>query len=102
MMTYSIALPAVVLFSLNQSRAYAAFGALVQLILLFALIIPDQKVFLRNVSTYIAETRSASHVSRWFTVSFFIFMVIFITVHYLQEKINRRTVGRTCNILGRV
>ena len=93
MMTYAIALPAVALFALNQSRLYASIGAIVQFILLLALIIPDQKVFLRNVSEYLSETNRKTIIQCSPEVSFAIFMIIFITVHYLQEKINRRMVG---------
>ncbi|KAG9023299.1 hypothetical protein FRB95_013270 [Tulasnella sp. JGI-2019a] len=72
MMTYAVVVPTMVLFAFNQCRLYTTIGATIQFILLAALIIPDQTVFVRNV------------------ISFVLMMFVFIVVHYLQEKIMRR------------
>lgn len=97
MMTYAIALPTLVLFALQQNRAFASFGAFVHFVLLFALIIPTQAVFLRNVSEYLLvldlnDRRAYSHGSAPRLVSFAVFMMMFILVHYVQEKTTRRMV----------
>ncbi|KDQ07591.1 hypothetical protein BOTBODRAFT_149123 [Botryobasidium botryosum FD-172 SS1] len=72
MMTYSIAMPALVLFSCHQKRGYASFGMLVQFAFICGLVLPVQEIFVRNV------------------VSFFLFSTFFIIVHYVNERIDRR------------
>ncbi|KAH8928958.1 hypothetical protein BT69DRAFT_1256863 [Atractiella rhizophila] len=72
MMTYSIALPTLALFSFNQKRFFYLFGATVQFLLICILILPRQKIFTRN------------------GVSFVLFVFFFSVLHYLQEQVDRR------------
>ncbi|KAG8876393.1 hypothetical protein FRB98_007321, partial [Tulasnella sp. 332] len=72
MMCYAVVVPTMALFALNQKRIFTTIGAIIHFILLMGLIIPDQTVFVRNV------------------ISFILMMTVFITVHYLQEKVSRR------------
>jgi osomolarity two-component system, sensor histidine kinase SLN1 len=84
-----VAMPALVLFSFNQMRLYATIGATVQFILIGVLLVciptpkidigftacqqlPEQRAFVRN------------------EISYFLFIVFFIVLHYYQEQIDRR------------
>jgi hypothetical protein len=82
-------LPVLVLFGCNLKRIYCTIGSVVEFLLLCILILPVQDVFVRNVSKSSCQRRLKARPNGIWQVSFAVFMVFFIFLHYWHESVDR-------------